>query len=186
MPKRLLLSSIVSLASIVFLLLTLVKGEPDHIEVGFTQPGGEKGKIVLEIPRQVWVGDEYLIPVRVDMQPFQDSALPITLIGKLESNAEEVLPRGELRLGLNSNHPVTLEWRVRTMRKMLYPGMLWIWMENESGKQLVLAREFVLDARNIFGLRMITLRIILGQIIFLSFVVVFYSLVMYKKGNKKT
>lgn len=175
------------LVSVVLMLLTLVKGEPDHIEIAFALRSGEKGNIELEIPRLIWVGDEFLIRARVDMdfKKVSPSSIPNILVGKLESNAEEVVPRGEVRLGLNSNQPVTLEWRIRTTRKMNYPGMLWIWLENGNGKQLVLAREFAFDARYIIGLRMTTMRIILGQIILLSLVVVFYSLVLYKKGNKK-
>ncbi len=185
MNKRVLISIIVLLAFVVVLLFTFVKGKPDRVDIAFSFPSGEKGNITLEIPRQVWVGDEYQIKAQVNMDIIPDSASPVPLVGRLESNMEEVLPRGEVRMIFDLLQPVTLEWHVRTVRRIEYPVTFWLWTEIGNQKQLLIAREFEVNARKIFGVQMTTLRFILGQIILLSLLVVFYSLVLYKKGNKK-
>ncbi len=184
MPKKILISLIVLLALISLLLITLVKGQAERVKVAFSLPSGKTGSIVIEQYHRLWVGDQYPINVHVETTDSVQYSLPVVLVAKLESSAEEVLPRGELRLKLDPGEPVSFTWSIRTVRDSVYPGTLWLWVETESGKELLLARDLEFDARDFLGMRISTLRIALGLVIAVNLMVVIYSLVMYKKGNK--
>jgi hypothetical protein len=184
MPKKILISLIVLLTLITLLLLTLVKGQAELVKVDFSLPSGKTGSIVIEQYHRLWAGDQYPISAHVETADSVQYSAPVILVAKLESSAEEVPPRGELRVKFDLNEPVSFTWHICTARSAVYPGTLWLWVETESGKELLLARDLKFDAHDFLGLRISTLRIALGLFIAVNLLVVIYSLVMYKKGNQ--
>lgn len=133
-----------------------------------------------EIPDRVWAGDESLISVRVEF----DESLPITdntlLVGKYEASIEDVNPRGEVRLTLKSSQPVTFKWQIRPVYQMDYPGTLWLWIEGDSGKELLLARDFTISSCFLMGTQILFLRIGTGLIGLAGLMILVYSYIKRK------
>lgn len=173
MSKRFHAGLILLVLPIVFLLLTLIREKTESVEIRFSLPSGESGTIVLGIPEGIWIGDPYTIRATVtfDSKP----AIPVILVGRLETSVEEIDPRGEIRLGMDSKNPVTFEWLVVGYQASIYPGTLWLWIETDEGHQLLMAREFTIPARDLFGIRLMNYRIAAGLIALAGLMALIYS-----------
>lgn len=180
MSKKLLLSVILLLVSIAVLLFTLVRLKNEPILIPFSTLTGESGSIEIEIPSNVWVGDRFTVVMRIVFDTLPDFESPI-LIGRLETGMEESTPRGEVMLGLDTKTPVVFEWTLRSYQEVEYPGILWLWVETGGEENLLLSREFSIEAQEFLGIKILNVRIAACLVALAALMVVVYFFLREKR-----
>lgn len=176
--------AVILLVTSILFLFTFCKQKQERITIPFSLSSGIQGNILLDIPQRVWVGETYRIRSQIEFFASRVDFYQNLIVEKLETSAEFVDPRGEIRISLQTDSPVIVEWKVKTTRNTVYPGMFWFWIEYDDSRELILARDFNLESRFILDLRMMVVRITLGLIVFVSLAGLILSL-LQTSGQKK-
>lgn len=145
-------------------LFTLIPSPVEKELIPFSTQDGLTGTIEIARPGQVWAGDRVDISVTILVHDLLENAFPLGLAGRLETGIEEVDPRGESQLSIQSEQPLTLVWRVRTVKRAEYSGTLWLQLLSGSDRKLLLAKEISLDSRYFLGLSVQRARLLFGLI----------------------
>lgn len=153
------------------LISTLIQPVKERVDIPFSMPAGQKGIVHLSIPVQVFAGDRVHLSAKVAFSDEMEMLENTHITGRLEAGFEEIQPAGETRINLSFTSPVEFNWWVRSAREATYQGTLWLWLEVEGSRELLLAREFVLGSHNYLGWRVQSLRVLFaclaGVLIFL-------------------
>ncbi len=146
------------------LIFTLIPGPVEKEMIPFSTQEGLTGTIEITSPIRLWAGDRAVISMTILVHTPLEGALPLALTGRLEAGIEEVDPRGETQVSIQSDHPFNLAWQVRTAQQAGYSGTLWLHQVSGSNRTLLLAREIRLESRNFLGLRVRRVRLLLGMV----------------------
>lgn len=134
------------LLGLVFL-STLSLDKPDRSSIPFATSRGVEGNMDLVIPGRAYVGDraELSVAVRIDDV---DPADERVLIARFESGLAQLDPAGEVSVNFTSSAPILLRWSFRPMAPEVYSATLWIWLSENGDRELLLAREMEIEARD--------------------------------------
>jgi hypothetical protein len=134
-------------------------------------------QILLDGPRQLGVGEEVIIKLRID--PFEPGKNSITdeiqptnnlvLEARLEVDGAQISPMGEVFAPLDSHQPSVIEWKIQAERGEQVDGILWLHLysfpskinpeELPAQKKLIAAPQITLPVSSFFGLGDETIKI---------------------------
>lgn len=153
------------------LLLTIPSTGRTLINIPFSNPSGSSGKVELSLPGRVFAGDGTEITATITLKEDENQPDFVKLSGRLEAGFDELNPAGEVEVNLQPGSMVRLNWKVRTAQNSVYPGNLWLWLESDSSRELILAREFDLESRFVFGQPVLYFRVLFASLLVLSILV---------------
>ncbi len=156
-----------------------------RMEVPFSTPGGQAGRVRLSFPTRVYAGEVAEINARISIKTGVDKSNPATLSGRLEAGYEEINPAGEVSINLSAGSPVEFSWLIRTARESTYPSYFWLWLETNHTRELILAKEFVLDSRFYMGRNVSSSRLLFASLLLLTSLVFLLSTRQHKPHLKK-
>jgi len=139
-----------------------------QMEVPFSTPSGQAGNVQLSFPTRFFAGEVVEIIAKVTLTTGLEESDMATMIGRLEAGFEEMNPAGEVRINLQSGSPVEFYWVIRTARDAAYPGHVWLWLETNHSRELILAREFVLESRFYLGRQVRSSRVLFASLLLIS------------------
>ncbi len=150
-----------------------------HID--FSLPDDLSGKLEFIQPRQMRVGDEAEISLKVVFNQDHADSVPLTLFSKLELDNLEVTPREEGKVTVDPSKPVVYIWKVIPHNAGTYNGTLWLFAESNTGdRDLILARPIELVAKSLFGVSYQMARIIGFIGLITAFFIIFFPIIWQK------
>jgi len=151
MRKRSLITASLWVLCLGFLLSTVPIIGRTRVEIPFTNPSGYSGNVVLSFPERVFAGDRTRISATISQLDVENLLDIVRLTGRLEAGFDEIEPGGEVEVNLQPGSPIRFSWKVRTAKNSTYPGNLWLWLEADGSRDLVLAKELTLESRYYLG-----------------------------------
>lgn len=144
------------------LLLTTVNFTPREKEVvNFSTTSRSSGQLVFSMPSEIYAGDQGEISVQLKMDDQAPQSTEFVEMN-LEAAFEEMTPVGSVHVGLQQAESAIFSWSFRTYHQGEYPGTFWVWIDDEDGRELVLAKEIRLLSRYYMGGKVLHFRLAYG------------------------
>lgn len=135
----------------------------------------------ISFPERVFAGDRVEISATITLMDKEIQSETVRLTGRLEAGFEEIDPGGEIVVNLQPGSPVHFSWKVRTAKNSTYPGNLWLWLEADGSRELILARELTLESRFYLGRPVKVFRGLFALLLVISGFVFLFDL--YRKNH---
>jgi len=181
MRKRLKITASIWVLCLGFLLSTIPNTDRTQVEIPFSNPSGYSGNVALSFPQRVFSGDRAEITATITLIDKEIQGETVKLTGRVETGFEEIDPGGEIEVNLQPGSPVRFSWNVRTAKNSTYPGNLWLWLEADGSRELILARELTLESRFYLGRPVKVFRGLFALLLVISGFVFLFDL--YRKNH---
>lgn len=119
----------------------------------------------ISFPERVFAGDRVEISATITLMDKEIQSETVRLTGRLEAGFEEIDPGGEIVVNLQPGSPVHFSWKVRTAKNSTYPGNLWLWLEADGSRELVLVRELNILSKLYFGQPVLFFRVLFSSLL---------------------
>lgn len=150
------LGVLVVFLAIVGLILSALPVQEKSVTIPFSLEDGQRGELTLVTPEWLKVGEVSKIALHISFDPDQQALLDpsrMEIVSRLDFGMLEFSPKGESRVLINPAKTLTMLWTLQPDKSMNYAGELWLLRETQTGEsELILAREVILEARNILGM----------------------------------
>lgn len=120
-------------------------------QISFSSQSGITGTLQVTQTDKVRLGDKTEIRLQIKIDQTQNSANLITFQSKLELDNMEVKPRGMGTILVDPTKPVELGWRINPHQAGETSGTLWLFVNTDGDKELILARPIQLTSKTILG-----------------------------------
>jgi len=148
--------------AVISLFVTLLPPPFEQVMIPLSSANNSLGSVTIRYPAWQWAGDTLKISASFQLSDLPQGNSPVALTARLETAVEQINPRGEVRLAVQSNGEVTFTWQVAAFIQADYPGTLWVTLSTGNDHELLLARDLTLHSRVLRGLEMRKARIGLG------------------------
>jgi len=165
MRKRSAIFLSISVLCLGFLLSTIPSTGRSLVEISFTNPSGRSGNVQISYPERVFAGDRAEITANITLMDEDIQNEIEKLAGRLEAGFEEIDPGGETEVILQPGSPVRFSWKVRTTKNSTYPGNLWLWLEADGSRELILVRELNILSKLYFGQPVLFFRVLFSSLL---------------------
>ena len=149
------------LLSFLLLLTTLIDASDEQVVVPFTTSSGLSGYLTYSLPQKIYAGDKGEIGILFKLDDASQTTFG-NLILHVEAGFEEITPAPLVTAGFKQDAAINLKWNFRTAKAAQYPGTLWIWIDAGNGRELLLAKDFLVASGFYLGTRIANFRIAYG------------------------
>ncbi len=131
------------------LVVTLLIPQSVTQEVLVVTAGGVEGVLRVEYPLDGWAGDWRSAKVSLVTIGSFDAVEMLTVRARLESSEDVIEPEIEFTSNILPGGTASFSWRLRGLTAGESRNVIWVYVsEDESGEQLLYAREFTYSALN--------------------------------------
>lgn len=155
---------IISLIALPGLVITSIPADQMSHEIPIIREGQEVGLLLFSTPDSLHAGDVSHISLSVQYDPAKVVDLGIgsvDLISRLDVPTMIISPVGESHVKIDPMYPTYFTWQINPENKEVYSGRIWLFEEGSNGDRLLLlAREFELNSKKVFGFSYPIVRVI--------------------------
>lgn len=162
------------LLSVIVFLATGIEPISHTTQIPFNTLSGVGGVIDLQMPDYVITNTSTKVKIKIDFNEDLDSGSPILLTGRFETGIEELSPRGSFEVLVEPEKPFEIEWKIRPEKKAIYPGNLWIFLEQNGRTGLLLSKEIPINSISLFGIDTRIVKVSAGGVGLIGIVLVFF------------